>query len=256
MLNTAERRKWAEDLIKNYANTDYEQRARAHAARLIAQADIEDIEQDIEPAIAAHAEIIQHVPICGNIHIQGGKRVRIEHPYDATLVSVIESKYGIFTAWEWADDPSAEMECGKLIRLYIGSRDKGPLAQWDAHNNIWYELTSRGNYGKRYACGGNWQAKKLNQDETPEIYQKLEEIIMLEREKEEKIARAKAKLATANKRVLAAHQRSYAAAYERQALHPAYAGQDLICMDKANVQAAIAARTEAEADLIEAIGIE
>ena len=52
-------------------------------------------------------------------------------------------------------------------------------------------------------------------------------------------------------RVLAAEQRAMAAGYRRQAAHPAYPGQEIICPDKADQIAALAARSEAEADLLE-----
>ena len=68
----------------------------------------------------------------------------------------------------------------------------------------------------------------------------------------DKIKIAEAKVKAANLRVLAASQRSNAAAHRRQASHPIYSGQDIICMDKANQIDAFAARSEAEADLLEA----
>lgn len=67
-----------------------------------------------------------------------------------------------------------------------------------------------------------------------------------------KIEKAKAKLAAAKKRVFAAHQREGAAAYFRQAMHPIYPGQEMICSNKGAIVEALAARSEAEADLIEA----
>jgi hypothetical protein len=42
------------------------------------------------------------------------------------------------------------------------------------------------------------------------------------------------------------------AAYFRQAEHPIYAGQEIICANKGAVVEALAAKTEAEADLMEA----
>lgn len=52
-------------------------------------------------------------------------------------------------------------------------------------------------------------------------------------------------------RVLAASQRSNAAAHRRQAEHPIYPGQDMVCLGKADQIDAFAARSEAQADLIE-----
>jgi len=55
----------------------------------------------------------------------------------------------------------------------------------------------------------------------------------------------------ANLRVVAASQRANATAHRRQAEHPAYPGQDMICLGKADQIDAFAARSEAQADLIE-----
>jgi len=66
------------------------------------------------------------------------------------------------------------------------------------------------------------------------------------------MTKAEKKLQAANLRFLAANQRSMAAGYRRQAAHPAYPGQEMICLDKADAVDAVAARSEAEADLIDA----
>uniref|UniRef100_A0A6H1ZG25 Uncharacterized protein n=1 Tax=viral metagenome TaxID=1070528 RepID=A0A6H1ZG25_9ZZZZ len=62
---------------------------------------------------------------------------------------------------------------------------------------------------------------------------------------------AQKRLEAANLRVLAASQRSNAAAHRRQAEHPIYPGQDMVCLGKADQIDAFAARSEAQADLIE-----
>ena len=64
--------------------------------------------------------------------------------------------------------------------------------------------------------------------------------------------KAEKKLKAAKLRILAAGQRAKAAGYRRQAAHPAYPGQDLVCLNKADEMDAVAARSEAEADLLEA----
>jgi len=51
-------------------------------------------------------------------------------------------------------------------------------------------------------------------------------------------------------RKLAASQRSMAAGYRRIARHPAYPGQDLICLAKADEMDTMAAKSEAEANLL------
>ena len=65
------------------------------------------------------------------------------------------------------------------------------------------------------------------------------------------IERAQRRLEAANLRVLAAGQRENARAHERQAGHPIYPGQDVICMDKAARILAMAERNEALATLKE-----
>ena len=64
--------------------------------------------------------------------------------------------------------------------------------------------------------------------------------------------KAEKKLKAAKLRILAAGQRARAAGYRRQAAHPAYPGQEIICLEKADEIAAVAARSEAEANLIDA----
>jgi len=64
--------------------------------------------------------------------------------------------------------------------------------------------------------------------------------------------RAEARVKAAKLRILAAEQRAMAAGYRRQAAHPVYPGQDTICLDKADQIAALAAREEAEAAILDA----
>ena len=63
--------------------------------------------------------------------------------------------------------------------------------------------------------------------------------------------KAEKKLKAAKLRILAAGQKAKAAGYRRQAAHPVYPGQDLVCLNKADEMDAFAARSEAEADLLE-----
>jgi len=63
---------------------------------------------------------------------------------------------------------------------------------------------------------------------------------------------AEKRLAAAKLRLQAASMLENAAAHERQANHPVYEGQEMICMEKANVIRNRAAVIFAEADLIEA----
>lgn len=246
-LTTAERRRWAEDMRKYWADTRYADKAEAHVNLMIARADLEDAEADIDPQIADKAIMEYDLPILGHYTVSGKMDRTYDYCYDDAVADYCASR-GIFTAWEWRSDPAAEEYCGELSRLYIGSKDHGPEAQYNAYDGTWYKLTSRGNFGKKYAFGGNWKSEKCIGGDVPEIYKKLQEAIMIYN----KIEQAKAKLAAAEKRVFAAHQRDSASAYYRQASHPIYAGQDIICSNKGAIVEALAAKTEAEADLIEA----
>jgi len=64
-------------------------------------------------------------------------------------------------------------------------------------------------------------------------------------------SKAEKKLKAAKLRILATGQKARAAGYRRQAAHPAYPGQEIICLNKADEMDAVAARSEAEADLLE-----
>lgn len=246
-LTTAERRRWAEDMRQYWADTRYADKAEAHANLMIARADLEDAEADIEPKIANTAVMDYNYPILGRYTITGAREITSEHQYDDKIADYCASR-GIFTAWEWRSDPAAEEHTGELVRLYIGSKERGPEAQYNAYDGTWYKLTGRGNFGKKYAFGGNWKSEKCTGGDVPDIYKKLQEVIM----DYNKIEQAKARVAAAEKRVFAAHQRDSASAYFRQASHPIYAGQEIICSNKGAIVEALAAKTEAEADLIEA----
>ena len=69
---------------------------------------------------------------------------------------------------------------------------------------------------------------------------------------EQRVAKAKARLAAARLRINACQSDQQAAGYARQAAHPIYSGQSAICTGKGAHVAAIAAQERAEADLIEA----
>ena len=78
---------------------------------------------------------------------------------------------GIYIAYEWRDDPVD----GDLVRIYIGTKQAGPILQyvsdghglWDGHNRrdfeggAWTPLYSHGNYGHNYPCGGTWTGHSL-----------------------------------------------------------------------------------------------
>jgi len=70
--------------------------------------------------------------------------------------------------------------------------------------------------------------------------------------KKTRMEKAEKKLQATQLRLLAAKQRTMAVGYRRQAAHPIYSGQDLICLSKADEIIALAAQSEAKADLLEA----
>ena len=94
---------------------------------------------------------------------------------------------GIYTAFEWYD--------GKLVRFYIGSKVNGPMLQYNADgkgkyngkneidfvNGCWTNLYSRGNFGKKYAFGGNWSGHNKN------MHSKLMAIMPVNRDKKSEI---------------------------------------------------------------------
>jgi len=67
---------------------------------------------------------------------------------------------GVHVVYEWMGS--------ELIRAYIGHEAIGPCLQYDVSGDfytgnmrlsrrpIWYNCYSRGNYGRKYAHGGNW----------------------------------------------------------------------------------------------------
>ena len=68
----------------------------------------------------------------------------------------------------------------------------------------------------------------------------------------DKVQQARERLKAAQLRTRAAHMDDGAEAYERQATHPIYPGQESICLGKAGAVRAMAAERRAEAELIEA----
>jgi uncharacterized protein (DUF3084 family) len=166
MLNTAQRRKWAALLRERYTKNaeHYRDEDIAHAiaqADLIdAQADLEDALAGCDPKIAESCAMVEKYPVFGYITREGGVRTAIERPWNQADIDRIESA-GIMMCMEFSDDPRSGLEQGKLIRIYIGTRTAGPVAQWDSARNEWHRLHSNGNYGKKWAYGGTWSADKI-----------------------------------------------------------------------------------------------
>lgn len=80
---------------------------------------------------------------------------------------------GVFVAYEWI---LREDDARTLCRMYIGTSSAGPILLYDAdgsdkwdgvqhsdfRHGAWTPLYSRGDYGKSYACGGQWSGHTLN----------------------------------------------------------------------------------------------
>lgn len=218
----------------------------AQAILLDAQADILSIEQDC---------MLEDVyPIIGKVARRGGKIINIEHEWMQTHVDALR-KMDIDIAWEWCHDPRAGVKQGSLIRIYIGTRAEGPRVSWERDRCNWQTIKSRGNYGRNWACGGNWStigSKTANNliEIAPDLAAAIQEAKKMVATKEQRIQQAEARCKAANLRVKAAAQRDNAAGHIRQAAHPAYPNQEIICLGKADRINALADSTEAEADLI------
>ena len=52
-------------------------------------------------------------------------------------------------------------DTGELHNLWIGTPETGPMLAYHPDSG-WSPIYSRGNYGKNYACGGNWSSHCRN----------------------------------------------------------------------------------------------
>lgn len=228
------------------------------AAGAMAQAELMEAEAGLMDAKAGKISEEQDCtredtyPILGKISRRGGKIIDVEHQWDQVHVDALRQR-DIDMAWEWRNDPRAGTDQGELIRIYIGTRTDGPRVIWT--NGKWTSHKSKGNFGKNWACGGNWStigsvsADNLNEI-APDLADAIKEGYKMVTEQAKKIEQAEVRVKAANLRILAASQRDYAAGHYRQANHPIYPGQETICIGKAERIEAVASRTEAEADLL------
>jgi hypothetical protein len=155
--------------------------ARSQAALMEAEAELVETQADIiSPAPEEDCTIRDKYPILGAIICKGGKIEGIEYPWEQDHVDALY-KIGIDMAFEWCHDPRAGLRQGQLIRIYIGTKDIGPRVMWC--DGIWSSHKSYGNYGKNWACGGNWssvgakKSKHLN-NIAPDLAQKIKEAKM------------------------------------------------------------------------------
>jgi hypothetical protein len=238
----------------------------AAALHCEARAELAEAEQGLSsPSPEEDCTVYADYPIIGMVSARLGRILSVEHPWTDAMGDVLEAR-GIMIRWEWCFDAHRIISGdarGPLVYIYVGTREHGPRAQW--HDGHWYKLTSNSKYGGRWALGGTWRTEYAGRDRkgyntlaecAPDLDAAIKEVQGMSETKnetkEQRIAAAKAKLAAANKRVLAASQREMARGYLRQASNPAYDGQADICIGKADQVEAMAARSEAEADVIEA----
>lgn len=242
-ISTPQLRRLAADIENAYRENFREQRnitAQLVAEKMRAEAELADAQAGITTGTAAEYHAIQVLPLLGEVHIKGGGNiVKIERPYSGD-----GEKHGIYVAFQRPCDPVAAERDGLFVRIWIGTKEAGPLAQYEVSTGQWYALAGRGNHGKNYACGGNWSSKKV--DQAPKIFYQLEKIM----NQETKIAQAKAKLEYAKLMLHANSQDQGAASHFRQAETPAYDGQSEICLGKAGQWAAHAEITRARAALL------
>jgi len=124
-LTTAERRRWATDMRTYWADTRSADKAEAHANLMIAKADLDDAEADRETITADKAIVEYNIPILGRYTVSGAMERTYDCCYDNAMADYCESR-GIFTAWEWRNDPTAEEHCGELVRLAYISAAESP----------------------------------------------------------------------------------------------------------------------------------
>lgn len=154
-LTPAEKRKHAE-LLGARGNSVM---AVAQAALLRAEANLEDAVAGRDPQTAEHCYINRTYPILGRCRYEGGVLIEIEHPWEDEQVAACKAAR-IHVAFQWMSDPAAGDAQNSLAHIWIGTEDKGPQLQWDCTSGKWMRIISRGNYGKNWACGGNWREDK------------------------------------------------------------------------------------------------
>lgn len=267
----AYQRKLANDLrtTAHLRNDDETDLALAYADTLTAQADLEDATAGEETGIADSASHEQIVPILGRLTFTGGVITAVENEW-TSVHDAAAGKLGVMVAFQWCRSLHTP-DAGHCQFIYIGTREAGPLAQWSAHDGHWRRCQSKGNFGKKWAFGGNWSdptfslapqegisppagATRIRNSYVfdslescrPEINQIIQNIM----QQEQRIRIAKAKLEAAKLRQRAAQIRQHSAGYRRQATHPIYDGQEFVCEGKAAVSDTYADQFDARAELV------
>jgi hypothetical protein len=158
-LTTAQMRKHAQIL----RGRDASPTAQASADLIEAQAELADAEAGRPAEVAESAAMVEEYPIIGKVTREAGKMTRVEKPWTDEDVALAR-EVGVDIAWEWTNGPESGLRQGELVYIWIGTDKAGPVLQWDRGSRAWSVIKSRGNYGKNWACGGNWRvtAKGIN----------------------------------------------------------------------------------------------
>ena len=274
MHNTAMKRKHAA-LIRITARERNDEEltlALAYADRLEAEAELDDALAGVEPTMADHADVEQLVPVLGRIVCSGGVIKSVEHEWMDAQNDEAERR-GIMLTWSWVKSLHLP-DAGKCTYFYAGTRESGPLVSWSAIDGYWRRCRSTGNYGKNWACGGNWEIERIKPNDTPpdgavpykglyvyetfeacnpDLCQAIQDVLnsQIHQEDGPRVARARAKLEAAKLRQIATRHRHRAEGYRRQASRPNRPGQQTEHAKNAAVQDALAGKFEARAALAE-----
>lgn len=271
MTTTAKKRKHAA-LIRITArerNNEELPLALAYADRLEAEAELEDALAGVEPTMADHADVEQIVPILGRIVYAGGVIKSVQHEWIDAQDKEAQRR-GIMLVWRWVKSLHSA-SAGTCIGFHAGTREAGPLVNWSADDGYWRRCRSTGNYGKNWACGGNWEIERIKPNHTPlngaiplgseYVYESFEtcnpvlshavqEILNSQiRQDATRVAQATAKLEAAKLLQIAAGHRHRAEGHRRLASRPVQPGEQTEHAKKATVQDALANKHEARAAL-------
>jgi len=239
--------------------------ALAYADRLEAGAELEDALAGVEPTVADHADVEQIVPVLGRLVCSGGVILSIERKWTESHDREAERR-GIMLAWRWMNSLHSP-DAGTCTGFHAGTRESGPLVNWSAADGYWRRCRSNGNYGKNWACGGNWEIERIKPNDLPphgaiplgkdyvydsfeacnaDLCQAVQDILQSQIHRDaNRVAQATAKLEAAKLRQLAASHRWRAEGHRRQASGPLAPDQKAEQVKKAQAQ-------DGKGDLLEA----
>ena len=249
--------------------------ALAYADRLEAEAELDDALAGVEPTMADHADVEQIVPVLGRIVCSGGVIKSVEQEWGDPQNGEAERR-GIMLTWSWVKSLHFP-DAGKCTYFHAGTRESGPLVLWSAVDGYWRRCKSTGNYGKNWACGGNWEIERIKPNDTspdgaipygsqyvyesfeacnPNLWQAVLDILNSQiRQDATRVAQATAQLEAAKLRQIAARHRHGAEGHRRQASGLNDSAQATEHVKKAAVQDALAAKFEARAFTAMALGL-